>query len=248
MEKLSILGVRVDLLGLEEIQSVTSEAIQKRIPSLFISLGSLTVIRARKDPEYKDLIENSRLVICDGAGVAKAAKILSGTNITRLSGIDLVPVFARLAVEKGYRIFLMGAKEDVIAEAARKIRNSFPGVNICGYLNGYFDIINDEKVKETIKKHSPDILLLGLGQPKQEKWLSSRLKELNVPVVMGVGGSFDVLAGNKKRVPGFFRKLGLEWLVRMILEPWRAKRNLALVLFVLLVIKEKIIGGKEKNG
>lgn len=248
MKKLSVLGIRVDKVNVEEIQNMADNAIRLKQPSMFVSLGSLTIIQARKDPAYKNLIERSKLVICDGAGVSKALKFLQGEDLERISGIDMVPVFARLSADKGYRIFLLGAKEDIINEAARELKKSFPGINICGYLNGYFDIINDIKVKEVIKRHCPDILLVGLGQPKQEKWLYQNLEELAVPVSMGIGGSFDVISGNVKRAPGFFRKKGLEWLFRMLIEPWRIKRNLALVAFILLVIKEKFNGGKQKHG
>lgn len=248
MKKLSILGVRVDDVSLEEIKNVTEEAIQNKKPSLFVSLGSLTVMLARKDPAYKDLIVQSKLVICDGAGVAKAVKVLHGKEIEKYSGIDLVPEFFRMSVKKGYRIFLIGAKEKVIVEAVLRLKSSYPGIDICGYLNGYSDIINDEKVKEIIKKQSPDILLLGLGQPRQEIWLSNNLKDLAVPVTMGIGGSFDVIAGKIKRAPSWFRRTGLEWLFRMFIEPWRFKRNLALIMFIILIIKNKFIGGKYNNG
>ena len=248
MKKLSVLGVRVDSVSLEEVKSIATAAIEKKEPALFISLGSLTVMQARKDPIYKTLIEQAKLVICDSAGVAKAVKYLQRTEIPRLSGIDLIPVFAAMSVKKGYRIFLFGAKESVVAEACRNLTVTFPGVNICGYLNGYFDIINQNDVKETIKRSAPDILLAGLGQPLQEKWLSTNLIELGVPVAVGVGGSFDVIAGRIKRAPLFFRRLGLEWLFRMIIEPWRLRRNFVLINFILSILKEKFIGGKQKYG
>ncbi|OGF49203.1 MAG: hypothetical protein A2044_06350 [Candidatus Firestonebacteria bacterium GWA2_43_8] len=232
-------------MTLEEIGSISLELISKREPSIFISLGSLTVMQARKDPAYRALIKEAALVICDGAGVSSAVKFLSGRKIERLTGVDLVPFFFKLAEEKGLKIFILGSKKDVIAEAARVLKKSYPKADICGYLDGYFDIINPVEVINVIKKTSPDILLVGLGQPRQEKWLKENLKALAVPVTMGVGGSFDVIAGKIKRAPVVFRKLGLEWLFRMMIEPWRLKRNAALAGFIYLIIKNKLTGGKE---
>ncbi|OGF45617.1 MAG: hypothetical protein A2452_00060 [Candidatus Firestonebacteria bacterium RIFOXYC2_FULL_39_67] len=245
MKKLSILDVRVDSVFLEEIKQITLHLIAEKKSSIFVSLGSLTVMLARKDLAYRALIAEAELVICDGAGVALALKYLTGEEIPRIPGVDLVPFFAKLSEEKGFKLFLLGAKEDVINRANDLLKINFPNVNICGYLNGYFDIINSNEVIKTIKRASPDILIVGLGQPAQEKWLKENLKDLSVPVTIGVGGSFDVIAGKIVRAPVIFRKLGLEWLFRMIIEPWRIKRNFALVGFVCLIIKNKFKGGKE---
>ncbi|MFH1074678.1 MAG: WecB/TagA/CpsF family glycosyltransferase [Candidatus Firestonebacteria bacterium] len=245
MKKLSLLGVRVDDVSLEEIKSISLSLIAGQKPSMFVSLGSLTVMQARKDQGYKALIDEAELVICDGSGVSSAIKYLTGEKIRRIAGVDLVPFFAELSEEKSCKLFLLGAEEDVIKKAADLLKKRFPGANICGYLNGYFDIINSVEVISTIKKASPDILLVGLGQPLQEKWLKDNLKALSVPVTMGVGGSFDVIAGKFARAPVVFRKSGLEWLFRMIIEPCRIKRNFALIGYVFLIIKNKFRGGKE---
>ncbi|OGF48847.1 MAG: hypothetical protein A2231_07400 [Candidatus Firestonebacteria bacterium RIFOXYA2_FULL_40_8] len=245
MRKLSILGVRVDNVSLEEIKNISLRLIAERRPSIFVSLGSLTVMLARKDPSYKELIDEAALVICDGAGVAGGLRYLVKEEIPRIPGVDLIPFFAKLSEERGCKIFLLGAKEEVITNAAVSIKKSFPNINICGYLNGYFDIIHCSAVISTIKRTAPDILLVGLGQPGQEKWLRDNLAELAVPVSIGIGGSFDVISGKLSRAPLVFRKLGLEWLFRMLLEPWRVRRNLALVGFFSLIIKNKFMGGKE---
>lgn len=244
MEKLSVLGIRVDNLALEEIGRVTLRLISEKKPSIYISLGSLTVMLAKKDAAYKNIIESAELVICDGFGVKAAIRLLTGKKLPRLTGVELVSFFAGLAEKKGCRIFLLGASEAVIKEAKNQLEKSFPALIICGYSNGYSDIIITNEVKKKIKEAAPDILLAGLGQPRQEKWLSENSRELGVPVSLGVGGSFDVISGKIKRAPLLFQKLGLEWLFRMLLEPRRIKRNFVLLKYLMLIIKDKITGGK----
>jgi len=245
VKRLSLLGIRVDSVTREEIKQISLRLIAEKKPSLFVSLGTLTLMLARKDPAYRQLLEEAELVICDGAGVVSGLKYLTGEKITRQTGVDLVPFFAELAAEKGLKLFLLGAEQEVIEKAAAVLKRELPGVNICGFLNGYFDIINSSEIIDKIKKVSPDILLVGLGQPAQEKWLKANLNALAVPVTMGVGGSFDVIAGKIPRAPVFFRKTGLEWFFRMVLEPRRFKRNLVLLKFVFLIIKNKVTGGNK---
>jgi N-acetylglucosaminyldiphosphoundecaprenol N-acetyl-beta-D-mannosaminyltransferase len=151
----------------------------------------------------------------------------------------MIEEMAKVAVRKGYRIYMVGSEEGIAQEAALKLQERHPGLNIVGIESGFFSVKEESGLIERIRQAGPDILLVGLGMGKQEKWIAEHLRQLGVPACVGVGGSFDVIAGQVKRAPEWVRGAGLEWLYRFAQQPTRFKRILALPKFVYLVIRER---------
>ncbi|MEN6350092.1 MAG: WecB/TagA/CpsF family glycosyltransferase [Syntrophomonas sp.] len=235
--KANILGCFIDLLDMKQALLKIEEIIKMGRPAQIITLNAEIVYKARNDEKLKKIINSASLVTPDGIGIVWAARWLGYKIGSRVTGIDMVYNLCQMAAQKGWKLYFFGAAPGMAEKAGERLQNQYPGLNICGYRNGYF---NDEDVPGIIKKikeASPHILLVALGAPKQEFFIEKYKKELGVPVCIGVGGSFDVLAGVKKRAPGIFIRLNLEWLYRLLAEPSRFRRQLALPRFAWLVIK-----------
>ncbi len=185
------------------------------------------------------MINSADLVTPDGSGIVWAARYLGEPVPERVTGIDLMREICKQAHYNGWKIFLLGGAPGVAAEAAEQLQIEYPNIKIVGTHHGYFPEDEERNVMELIKSAGPDIIFVALGAPRQEFWIKSHQENLPVKVAVGVGGSFDVVSGRVKRAPQWMQRLRLEWLARLIKEPWRAKRMLALPKFVLLVMKSK---------
>ena len=163
----------------------------------------------------------------------------------RVAGYDLAQELMRKAPQKGYRLFFFGAAPGVAEKAKTKAEKLYPGIEIVGVRNGFFSSDDEPQILREIQEAKPDILLVALGVPKQEKWLAAHLHELAVPVSMGVGGTFDVMAGVMKRAPHWMQKAKLEWLFRGAMQPKRAGRLMALPRFVFKVMAYKKSGQRK---
>jgi N-acetylglucosaminyldiphosphoundecaprenol N-acetyl-beta-D-mannosaminyltransferase len=177
-------------------------------------------------------------VIPDGSGIILASKILKRPLAERIAGFDFMGDMLRIAAERSLSVYLLGAEDAVVKTAAANIRKQYPNIRIAGFHHGYFDL-RDEEVARRVVAANPDFIFVALGFPKQEIWIHRYLPMFEKGVFMGVGGSFDVLAGKAKRAPEFWRRLNLEWLYRLIQQPSRWRRMLALPEFVLAVLKER---------
>ena len=188
-----------------------------------ITVNPETLMLSESDAELKNILDNkTNSFIPDGIAVVKAARKI-GVNVTeRITGIDISEYLLKLANENKYSIYLFGAKEEVIESLVEKIKKEYPNINILGYSNGY--VKDKDKVMKNIIKKSPDICMVALGIPDQEKIIAKYFNKVNNGIYIGVGGSFDVMSGTKKRAPRIFIKLNLEWLYRIITEPSRLKR------------------------
>ena len=194
-------------------------------------------------PENKILYEsfrNADLLLPDGIGMVLAANFLHGAQIERVPGCELMQNICKLSADKGYKIFIYGAKEEVNKSAVEEIKKKYPSVKIAGRQNGY---LCEEKMDDLIKRineSEAQILFLALGSPRQEIWISKYRHQLtNIKVCQGIGGTLDVLAGNVKRAPEFYCNMGLEWFYRLISEPKRIKRQAKLPLFAIQVLIRK---------
>lgn len=195
------------------------------------------VMEAQKDQELMSILQEADMVVPDGIGVVWASKYSSIRLRERVAGYDLTQnLFSELA-ETEHTIYFFGGAPGVATEAARKMTRKYPGLKIVGIHNGYFDGKEEKKIIHDIKKLSPSILLVGLGAPKQEKWIYENMRLFGAKVSIGVGGSFDVMAGNVKRAPKVFQKLGLEWFYRLITQPTRWRRMMRLPMFAFTVLK-----------
>ena len=237
MKKESYFGVDVSPLSYEEILADVEERMKQNKKSTIIAVNPEKVMAAEKNAQLRELINNSTYGIPDGVGILLASKLKKGSITSRVTGVDMMDRLLQFAAEKGYRVFLYGAKEEVVSVAKQKIEEKYPKINISGYENGY--VQDPEIVVNKINEAKADLLFVAMGSPKQELWIREHMDQVSAKVFQGVGGSFDVFAGHVKRAPAFYRKLGLEWFYRLMKEPQRFKRQLALPKFLMRVIRSK---------
>lgn len=188
-----------------------------------ITVNPETLMLSEKDNELKEILESKEFsFVPDGIAIVKAARKVGIDISERITGIDIAEYLLKLANKNKYSIYLYGAKEEVIESLISKIKKEYNNINIVGYSNGYVE--NKDKVMEEILKLKPDICMVALGIPHQEKIIYKYINKFKKGIFIGVGGSFDVLSGYKKRAPKIFIKLNIEWLYRIIKEPKRLKR------------------------
>lgn len=237
MEKENYLGVDVSPLDYEGIIADLRNRMEAGLQSTIIAVNPEKVMTAEKNEELRQLINSSTYQIPDGVGILLASKMKGGKIASRVTGVDMMDRLIRFAAEENHKVFLYGAKEEVVTLAKQKLEEKYPGLNISGYENGYEK--DNDKIINKINASGAELLFVAMGSPKQELWIRENMGKLNVKVFQGVGGSFDVFSGKVQRAPLFFRKLGIEWLYRLSKEPKRFKRQLALPKFLLRILGAK---------
>lgn len=235
--KVNILGILVDNLSMAEIAGRVVEAVSNRRLLRIVTANPEMIYTAAKDDNLKEMINSADLVTPDGVGVVWAARYLGNPVKERVTGIDLAQALFPLAAAQGWRVFLLGGKPGVTELAAAKIAARYPGI-VLKFAHGYFRDGEENALLEEIKGFPTDLLLVGLGAPRQEHWISRHPGLATVS--MGVGGTFDVLSGNVKRAPEALQAWHLEWLYRLGQEPSRWRRQLVLPLFAWQVILNKL--------
>lgn len=218
---ITVLNCPVDLLDSSSALNCAKKAIETKTNFHIITINPEMIINAQKNKHFFDILNNSDLNIPDGIGVKIALK-LKKINQNQIRGIDFSRMLLKLAYDNNYTVALVGAKEEVIKKAQENILNKYPSLKIVYTRNGYFK--NDEEIISEIKSKNPQIILVGLGSPRQEEFILKLKPHISGCVMIGVGGSFDVFSGIVKESPVIFRKLGLEWLYRTICQPERLKR------------------------
>lgn len=239
MKKTYVLGVPFDVVTMAQAVDRTEKMLKDGGQHFICTPNPEIVMEAQKDKELMGILQEADMVVPDGIGVVWASKYSEIRLPERVAGYDLTQnLMAELAASEETFYFFGGAP-GVAAAAARKMTKKYPGLKIVGVHNGYFDEKEEKRIIQDIKAKAPSVLLVGLGAPKQEKWIYDNLRLIGVKTAIGVGGSFDVMAGNVKRAPMLFRKLGLEWFYRLITQPTRWKRMLRLPKFMLIVLKRR---------
>lgn len=221
--------------ALEAVQNFISS----RFPHQVITANAEMVYSAWREPALREVINRAALVTPDGVGVVWAARFLGFPLRERVAGVDLVTRLAAVGAREGWRFFFYGAAPGIAEAAAARLCTLYPGLQVVGTAHGYLSELEEKELLQKITSLRPEVLLVALGAPKQEFWIACHLSLLGVPVCLGVGGSFDVLAGRVKRAPAWMQKTGLEWLYRVGQEPRRLKRIRILPLFVGKVIFTK---------
>ena len=234
-DKVDILGVQVDSVTMAQAVAQVESYMDEKKNVLIATANAEMIMRATHDAELKNILNAAALVVPDGAGTVWAAHHLGNEMPERVAGYDLAQELMRLAPAKKRRVFFFGSAPGVAEKAKAKAEALYPGIEIVGTRDGYFKPQDEPAIIEEIRAAKPDLLLAALGVPKQEKWLYAHMKELNVPVSIGVGGTLDVMAGVMKRAPYWMQKAKLEWLFRGLLQPKRVGRLMALPKFVLKV-------------
>ena len=223
----------------EHFYEKVKEALLKEEKMFIITANQETLMIAEKDDEFKKIVLGEQTtVVADGIGVIKGAKMLNIPLENRVLGVNLVVKLLEYSHQFEKSIYLFGAKEEVIQKMKEMIQEKYSKAKLVGAINGY--VSDKEKVFEEIKQKSPDIILVALGIPHQEKLIAHHYKDFKKGIFVGVGGSFDVISGVKKRAPNFFIKLNLEWLYRITTEPKRLKRFFeSNIKFIFKIKKEK---------
>ena len=245
MTRIQILGSGFDPVTMKEAQARLASYVVDGHPHLVITANPEMVMKARRDQLLAEIMERADMVVADGIGVVWASRTIGQPVPERIPGIELAEGLLNQAASEGWKVFLLGGEEGIADQAAEALQNTLPDLRIVGTHHGFFSSTQEEQaIMEQITRAKPEILLAALGIPRQEKWLAAHLGTLKVPVAIGVGGSFNVWAGVDKRAPLWIRKINLEWLYRLVRQPWRAKRLLALPLFVLSVVCSRFRQGR----
>lgn len=248
MESIAILGARVDAVDRDEaVARIVELAGRANDPGLVVTLGVEMVMHARRDPAFRALVNGAALVTCDTVGLLLASRLRGGPLRARVTGVELVAALAERSARFGdLRLYLLGGGGSTAQDAAAALQRLAPGVQIAGARDGYFAADESASVAAAIAASGANVLLAGLGSPKQEFWLARHLPQTGCGAGIGIGGSLDVYAGNVARAPAGVQRAGLEWAYRLAKEPRRWRRQLALPQFAVAAVAEAL-GGKLRN-
>jgi N-acetylglucosaminyldiphosphoundecaprenol N-acetyl-beta-D-mannosaminyltransferase len=237
-ERVNILGTTVDRYSMQETVELICQAIEKRMSIRVVTANPEMIYAADRDLRLKKLINSAEIVTADGIGVVWAARQLGNPVPERVTGIDLAQALFSASNAGKWRFFFLGGKPGVSEQAARRVSSEYPKI-VCNAWHGYFSPAEEPSVLEKIRSFQPDILLVGLGAPRQEYWIAEHPDLASVS--MGVGGSFDALAGIVIRAPKRIQELQLEWLYRLWKEPWRWRRQGVLPCFVGKILCQRFL-------
>lgn len=239
MSKINVLDVYFDNITMEEAVEQAFSSIQKRSGNYVVTPNPEMVMQAQENEALSQALTQAEFVLPDGIGIIYGAGILGTPLAEKVPGIDFASLLMERLSAVGGSVFLFGSKPGVADMAAVNLAEKYPGLVIAGTADGYFD--DDSGIIEEINRAKPDLLFVCLGVPKQELWMHKNHGSLDVGLMAGLGGSLDVFAGVVHRAPVAWQKLGLEWLYRLIKQPSRFGRMLRLPLFLLCVIKKRVM-------
>lgn len=219
--RVEILGCELDRVDLAGALKRCEESISSRRHVQHMAINAAKLVAMQRDLALAGVVGACELVTADGQAIVWASRLLGDPLPERVAGIDLMQALMQRAAAKGYRVFVLGARQEVLEEAVRRLRARYRGLILAGYRNGYFTAEEERDVVEEIRRARADILFVAMGSPAKELFLGRHGTSLEVPFAMGVGGSIDVMAGLTKRAPRLLQRLGLEWLFRLLQEPRR---------------------------
>ncbi len=235
-----ILGCKLDDIGLEGATSRITGLARGDTASQVVTLGTEMVVHAQRDARFREIVNASALSLCDTVGVLWAARRHGAKLRARVTGVDVIEQVCAAMAREGGGVYFLGGTEGVANDAAQALKQRHPGLVISGARNGYFADAESEAIARAIRSSGAKVLFCGLGFPRQEYWLAAHLGETGCGVGIGVGGSLDVIGGRVRRAPVSWRRLHLEWLYRLMREPRRWRRQLALPAFVGLVVLDAL--------
>jgi N-acetylglucosaminyldiphosphoundecaprenol N-acetyl-beta-D-mannosaminyltransferase len=237
--KVKILNVDFDFTTKENLLVELDARIGQDKKTFVVTANPEIVMEATKDQAYSTIVNKADYVIADGIGVVIASKMIGTPLPERIAGFDLLMELLRMGNEKKWSAYFLGAKNDVIEKAITTIQKNYPFLHIAGWHDGYFDWASSE-IADEIAVKQPDLIFVALGFPRQEQWISQNIDTFQKGLFMGVGGSFDVIAGEVKRAPIAWQKMNAEWLYRLLKQPSRWRRMMALPDFLLKITKVKL--------
>jgi len=247
---MEILGVKIDNVTYQQALEKARGFIEIGGKHYIVTPNPEIIVKAQKDKEFKEILNKADMSVPDGIGLVFAAALLGKSLPERVTGVDLLEGLVALAEEHGYSLFLLGGREGVAEGASKKLKIKNEKLKIVGAQEGprldndgrpkdNSETAGDKRVIEKINQAVPDVLVVGFGAPKQEKWIARNLPHLSVKLAIGVGGALSYISGEKRRAPGWAQRLGFEWAFRLVKEPSRFRRQLAIPYFGYLVLKER---------
>ncbi|KIL36671.1 N-acetylmannosaminyltransferase [Cohnella kolymensis] len=234
----SLYGVPFSRMDMKETVAYLTEAIESRRPHRVVTGNPIMLMAGLENPAFHRALATADLVVPDGSGVVWAARKVGQPVKERVAGFDLLHELLKEGEKRSWSVYLLGASAEIIDTAHAKLAEKYPGVRFVGHRDGYFSDREDGAVVSAVRAANPDLLFVARAMNNQEPWIAKYQEVLGVPVMMGVGGSFDVISGKLKRAPALFRKLGIEWFYRLLQEPSRFGRMLVLPRFAMKVLKD----------
>jgi len=236
---LPVLGVGVTpFTDYQDAISSIKRLIESNQKAFSVAVNPEKIYCAQQNRQIMDILNKAQIHICDGIGAALAVRLLHGKGIARITGISLFLNLMQASVDNNWKIFLLGASPEINQKAQQKLLEDYPNLKIAGRQDGYFQ--NTNEVIRNINESKADLLFVAMGSPKQELWIIDNRDQINASFCMGVGGTFDVVSGEVKWAPAFFRVTGTEWLFRLVSDPKRLKRQWVLPVFALQVLWTKL--------
>lgn len=238
-----VLGIGYDDIGMEQALEQALQMIEKGEFHYVVTPNAEFTLRAEKEQRFRDALNGADLVLPDGIGIMYASRILKRPLKERVCGCDFAQALCPHLARQGRRLFVLGGKPGVAEQAGCNLEKAHPGLVICGTQDGYFQ--GDAAVEQAIRRTGADVVFVCLGAPKQEYWMVEHGLATGASLLIGLGGSVDVFADTVKRAPAAWRRLGLEWLYRLLTQPFRAGRMVKLPLLLLLAAKERLRGSND---
>ena len=244
-QSFNLLGCRVDALGLNSavkamLATIDDVKAGSGEPAFVVTIGTEMVVRAQRDEIFRRTLAQAKYSLCDTIGVLIASRLRGGPLRERVTGVALAERLCELLAKRGESVYFFGAAGDTAEAAAIGLKIRYPLLQIAGHRNGYFASDQSSAIAAAVRESGATLLLVALGSPKQEEWIAKHLADTGCAVAIGVGGAFDVFSGRVRRAPPFWQASGLEWLYRLIKEPYRWRRQLALPHFVFLAARETL--------
>jgi N-acetylglucosaminyldiphosphoundecaprenol N-acetyl-beta-D-mannosaminyltransferase len=244
--RIHVFEADIDPLTMEQTLDEIDWIIQRQVPTQHSVVNVAKLVMMRKDSALREAVNSCQLVNADGQGIVWGARLLGLRIPERVTGIDLFEELLARAAMRGYRVYLLGATREVIEEVVRRVRRQHPGLQIAGYRDGYYPPEDEAAVADAIRRADADMLFVGMSSPRKEVFLHRHHDRMQVPFTMGVGGSFDVIAGRVRRAPKWMQRMGLEWSFRLLCEPRRMwKRYLVTNTVFLSMLLRALMTGRR---
>jgi len=245
--KFNIVGLNINNISITDLLIRINELIKSQRPGYICFANSHMAVESIKDNDFAKKLNQATLILPDGMPIAKSFSLIHGIRQERIPGMDFLPKLLNLCNDNKYRVFILGSTEDTISKAINRVSSTFSQVTVCGFFSPDFNCPWDnEKIVSNINNSKPDVVIVALGCPKQEKWMFNHSSKIN-SVLFGLGGALPVFAGTSKNAPKWMKNNGLEWLFRLILEPKRLwKRYLVTNTLISWYILKQYINSKIK--
>lgn len=242
----AILNTYVNDLTMDETVAEVERIVEAGVPTQHVVVNASKINLMEDDAELREIVNACPLINADGASIIWAARVLDVPLRERVTGIDLFLRLVELAPQKGWGIYLFGAKEEVVRKVKSVFTERYPGIRIVGCRNGYFTEADEPAIVADMAASGADLMFVAFSSPKKERWVHKHLEKINIPFVMGVGGSFDIVASVTTRAPAWMQRCGLEWFYRFVQEPGRLWKRYVVgnVRFLLITLKYKFKGRK----